>query len=71
MDTQLTFQYRKVPVHGRRRGRRAMLALGIVAALILAATGVAMANIPDAGTGIFHGCVATNGSLRVIDPSKG
>lgn len=48
-----------------------MLALAIVAALILAATGVAMANIPDTGTGIFHGCVATNGSLRVIDPSKG
>lgn len=34
--------------------------------------GVAIANIPDVGTKVFHGCVnASTGALRVVDPSKG
>ena len=51
------------------RGHR--LALGSVAAFLLVAGGVAYAAIPDAKTGVIHGCYSkTTGALRVIDPSK-
>jgi len=49
-----------------------MLGLALVAALTLVAGGVASANIPDSGTGVFHGCVdKSTGALRLVDPSKG
>jgi hypothetical protein len=51
-----------------RRGRH--VALGSVAVLAVLAGGVAYATIPDAGTGLIHGCYSnTTGALRVIDPA--
>lgn len=56
----------------RRVTRRGVLFGAVVLSLFLVGGGVALANIPDAGTGVFHGCVnASTGALRVIDPSKG
>jgi hypothetical protein len=53
-----------------RRGRRLLLAS--VAAFALVAGGVAYATIPDATTGIIHGCYSkTTGALRVIDQAAG
>src|SRR5215472_5338676 len=58
---------------GRRRWpvSRVTAAAAVVAAAVLA-SGVALASIPDAGTGVFHGCYSKRtGALRLIDPSKG
>ena len=34
--------------------------------------GLALASVPDAGTGVFHGCYSTKtGALRLVDPAKG
>lgn len=52
------------------RRRRVVVAV-LVAAVGLAAGGVAYATIPDSG-GVIHGCYQKNeGQLRVIDPSAG
>jgi len=64
------------PESTRRRARRGpgrfVLAGFIAISVALAGAGVALATIPDSGTGVFHGCVKTaTGDLRVIDPSKG
>ncbi len=57
-------------VLGRRSLRSATIVAGVTA-LTLGAAGVALASIPDAGTGIFHGCVnQATGVLRVVDPAK-
>jgi hypothetical protein len=49
---------------------RVGVALSVAGALTVG--GVALAAIPDTGTGVFHGCVnKQTGLLRVIDPSKG
>lgn len=56
----------------RRFTRRALMVSAGVMALVATTAGVAIATIPDAGTGVFHGCVnASTGALRVVDPSKG
>lgn len=50
---------------GGRMKRRAVV--GVVAAAVLLAGGIAYATIPD-GNGVIHGCYAkSGGSLRVID----
>jgi hypothetical protein len=57
----------------RRARRRSRLALigGAVAAVALVGGGVAFAVMPDAGTGVIHGCYdTTSGALRVIDPAS-
>ena len=64
------------PESTRRRARRGpgrfVLAGFIATSVALAGAGVALATIPDSGTGVFHACVKTaTGDLRVIDPSKG
>ena len=54
----------------RRFGRVALLC-ATAAAIGFAGGGVALANIPDAGTGVFHACANTStGALRLVDPSK-
>lgn len=54
---------------GRRR-RRLLVVCGAVAAVALAGGAVAMAVIPDPGSGVIHGCYDdSTGALRVIDPS--
>jgi ribosomal protein S18 acetylase RimI-like enzyme len=56
-----------------RPGRaRRWLPAGVAAAVMLAGGGVAaVAAIPDAGTGVFHGCYSTKtGALRLIGPAK-
>ncbi len=56
----------------RRVTKRGLLSIALVVSLFLVGGGVAIATIPDAGTGVFHGCVnASSGALRVVDPSKG
>ncbi len=56
----------------RRVTKRGVLSIALVLSLFLVSGGVAIATIPDAGTGVFHGCVnASTGALRVVDPSKG
>ncbi|HEV3313104.1 MAG TPA: hypothetical protein VG815_21550 [Chloroflexota bacterium] len=74
IHVHVTFTHERPPEGaGRRRlFRRSALAIIVATSLILAATGVAVANIPDAGTGVFHGCVSNaNGVVRLFDPSKG
>jgi hypothetical protein len=59
---------------GSGRGRwtvRMLLSGLLILAVFAGAGGVALANIPDAGSAVFHGCVSTSGTLRLIDPSKG
>jgi len=47
-----------------------MVVSAVVAGLLTAAGAVALAAIPDTGTGVFHGCYSTStGALRVVDPS--
>ncbi len=42
-----------------------------VGAALMVTGGLAVAAVPDAGTGTFHGCVSKpNGQLRVVDPAK-
>jgi len=56
--------------HRLRRARRGLLLSLLVVAPVLVVGGIALANIPDKGTGVFHGCYSTStGALRVIDPS--
>jgi hypothetical protein len=58
----------------RKTVRRPFLRLGVTTAVVvgLAGAGVAVASIPDAGTGTIHACyVKTGGALRVIDVAKG
>ena len=56
----------------RHLGHRGAVVLATCAVAVVAVGGVAIANIPDGGTGVFHGCVTkATGALRVIDPSKG
>src|SRR5260370_11069271 len=56
---------------GRKTRRRAWLVAGAAAAVV-ASGGVAAASIPDAGSGVFHGCSSSRtGALRLIDPAKG
>jgi hypothetical protein len=44
----------------------------LVAVPLTIGSAVALASIPDSGTGVFHGCVnKTSGALRLIDRSKG
>jgi hypothetical protein len=50
-------------------GRRAKLAVALAVAVGIGA-GAAYATIPDSN-GVIHGCVKYNGTLLVIDPSKG
>jgi len=54
-----------------QRFTRRSIAVALTATVVmLAAGGVAIASIPDAGTGIFHGCYSTSGgALRLINPS--
>ncbi|MGO9877732.1 MAG: hypothetical protein ACLPSM_00025 [Acidimicrobiales bacterium] len=54
-----------------QRFTRRSIATALAATVVmLAAGGVAIASIPDAGTGIFHGCYSTStGALRLINPS--
>ena len=50
---------------------RLATAVAITAALTAGALGAALAAIPDAGTGVLHGCYSKKtGALRVIDPAK-
>ncbi len=52
-------------------GSRLAIAVTTAVLAVGVAGGVASASIPDAGTGLFHGCVNNlTGVLRVIDPSK-
>ena len=52
------------------RSQRTYVTVGVTLALVLGATGFAMASIPGHG-GIIHACYQKNdGSLRVIDRSK-
>ena len=55
---------------GQRFTRRSIaVALGATV-VMLAGGGVAIASIPDAGTGIFHGCYSSStGALRLVNPS--
>ncbi|HEV3309817.1 MAG TPA: hypothetical protein VG815_04815, partial [Chloroflexota bacterium] len=55
----------------RGRGLRVALAAALTLAVLSGAGGIALATIPDNGTGVFHGCVSASGALRLIDPSKG
>jgi hypothetical protein len=50
----------RVRGHDSRRlyGRPGVVAVAVLAVLV-AAGGVAVAAIPDAGTGVFHGCYST------------
>ena len=52
---------------------RTVFAVALVTALAAGgAGGIAMAVIPDTGSGVFHGCYSKiTGALRLIDPSKG
>jgi hypothetical protein len=54
-----------------QRFTRRSIATALAATVVmLAAGGVAIASIPDAGTGIFHGCYSSStGALRLINPS--
>lgn len=56
----------------RRLNRATGKAVAIAAAVtVLGAGGAGLAAIPDAGTGVIHGCYSkTTGALRLIDPSK-
>jgi hypothetical protein len=72
----MKFHLKAKPTTSPREARRRKLtwhgvALSAVVAGLLAATGaVALAAIPDAGTGVFHGCYSqSSGALRVVDPS--
>jgi hypothetical protein len=56
----------------RRFSKRALVLVGLAVILVIGATGVAIASIPDSGTGVFHGCVTnSSGALKLIDPSAG
>jgi hypothetical protein len=47
--------------------------LSVTAAVVVGLAGaeVAVASIPDAGTGVIHACyVKTSGALRLIDIAK-
>ncbi len=64
----------KTGAQGRRRrlSARAFVVISLSVGSVVALGSVAVATIPDHGTGVFHGCVkATTGALRVVDPSKG
>ncbi len=54
-----------------QRFTRRSIAIALAATVVmLAAGGVAIASIPDAGTGVFHGCYSTStGALRLVNPS--
>ena len=56
-----------VPAIRRRLG--AAIAVGCL--FVIAAGGLAIAAIPDQGSGVFHACYRkTTGALRVIDPPR-
>ena len=58
--------------HWRRLTTRSLVATLVALGLMGAAGGVAIASIPDPGTGVFHGCYSTTtGALRLVDPSTG
>jgi hypothetical protein len=72
MRVEITFE-RPDRTGGRwsRLTKRGAIAVALSVAVLGAAGGVAIATIPDAATGVFHGCVnKTSGSLRVVDPSQ-
>ncbi len=54
----------------RLRARATFANVMSTAAVFVALGGVAYATIPDAGTGLIHGCYSnSNGALRVVDPA--
>jgi hypothetical protein len=55
----------------RRKLNRPWFVLSVAVAALVSGTGtVALAAIPDVGTGVFHGCYSqSSGALRVVDPS--
>jgi hypothetical protein len=68
MNEELTMTGHQPPK--RRGATKLVVAAGVAAVVSLGA--IAFAAIPDAGTGVFHGCYdKTSGALRLIDPSLG
>jgi hypothetical protein len=72
MRVELSFEKPDHPGHRwSRLTKRGTVAVALSVAALGAIGGVAIATIPDAATGVFHGCVnKTSGTLRVVDPSK-
>jgi hypothetical protein len=66
----ITYESSKKSRWWQRFTRRSIATALAATIVMLAAGGVAIASIPDAGTGILHGCYSSStGALRLINPS--
>jgi hypothetical protein len=69
MGIRITFTHEQHK--GNRSGQRLRrwVAMALAATIVMVTvSGVAIASIPDAGTGIFHGCYSTaTGALRLVN----